>query len=304
MYTISKHLNIWTTTIFGIAGLLFLVSACKDQAVSKIATTTEQYKLVWADEFNYEGLPDPTKWSYDVGDACDLPCGCGWGNNELQYYTKDRLENARVKDGKLSIELRKEKMETREYSSARLVSKGKGDWTYGRFEIRARIDRTLGSWAAMWMLPTNSEYGNWPNSGEIDIMENVGWGPDTILSTTHTLAYNHMIGTHKLGQVTLNDIHTEFHDYILEWEPHEYRIYVDDRLVFKYENEHTGFEAWPFDKDFHLIMNIAFGGNLGGKEGIDPTKLPCIMDVDYVRVYERINSDDVLTLKKTQHENN
>jgi len=298
MYIKFNLLNISTKALLSLASLLVFFSSCTDQPIAESNIDGEEYKLVWSDEFNYEGLPDPSKWGYDVGDACDLPCGCGWGNQELQYYTKDRLENARVKDGKLSIELRKEKMETREYSSARLVSKGKGDWTYGRFEIRARIDRSLGTWAAIWMMPTNSEYGGWPNSGEIDIMENVGWGPDTIISTTHTKAYNHMIGTHKLGSLTVNDIHTAFHDYVLEWDPNEYRIYVDETLVFKYENEHQGFESWPFDKDFHLIMNIAYGGNLGGKEGIEPSALPCVMDVDYVRVYEKIKSVDALTLKK------
>ncbi len=273
------------------------LSACKNQESSKLSVETmSTYELVWADEFNYDGLPDPSKWTYDVGDACDLPCGCGWGNKELQYYTKDRLENARVENGHLTIELRKEKMESRDFSSARLVTKNKGDWKYGRFEIRARIERSLGTWAAIWMLPTDNKYGNWPKSGEIDIMENVGWGPDTIFATAHTGAYNHMKGTHKSGRLTVNDAHEVFHNYVLEWEEDGYQVYVDDQLVFNFENEGTGSEAWPFDKEFHLIMNIAFGGSLGGKEGIIPENLPCKMEVDYIRVFQK--STQAIGMKK------
>jgi len=275
-----KLITIITLALFAI------LTACKDRKIST-PTAPDGYQLVWADEFNYEGLPDPTKWSYDVGDACELPCGCGWGNNELQYYTPDRLENARVNSGKLTIELHKEQMESRDFSSARLVTKNKGDWKYGRFEIRARIERSLGTWAAIWMLPTHNQYGGWPDSGEIDIMENVGWGPDTILATAHTGAYNHMIGTHKLGSLTVNDAHTAFHNYILDWDENRYQVYVDEDMVFEFKNEGTGFKAWPFDQDFHLILNIAFGGNLGGKEGINPKELPCKMEVDYIRVYQK-----------------
>jgi len=247
--------------------------------------------LVWADEFNYTGLPDPEKWGYDVGDACELPCGCGWGNQELQYYTKDRLENARVEDGHLTIELLKEKMETRDYSSARLVTKNKGDWKYGRFEFRARIERSLGSWAAIWMLPTDNEYGGWPNSGEIDIMEYVGWNQDSILATAHTGAYNHMIGTHKGSSLKITDAHKTFHNYVLEWDEDSYEVFIDNDLVFSFENEGTGSMAWPFDKDFHLIFNIAFGGNLGGRKGIDPNFKSSKMEIDYVRVFQKKNME-------------
>lgn len=264
--------------------ILFL--AQKDWGSPIPETVTKKYELVWSDEFNYTGLPDPQKWGYDVGDACDLPCGCGWGNQELQYYTKNRLENARVENGNLTLELRKEKFKTREYSSARLVSKNKGDWKYGRFEIRARVDRSLGTWAALWMLPTHNEYGGWPNSGEIDIMEYVGWKQDSILATAHTGAYNHMIGTHKGSALAIADAHTKFHNYILEWDENAYEVSIDNELVFRFKNEGTGHQAWPFDKEFHLIMNIAFGGNLGGKEGISPDLKSCKMDIDYVRVYQ------------------
>ncbi len=271
--------------------LLSLIS-CEDTETTKqeeLVIQTNEYQLIWSDEFDYEGLPDSTKWTYDVGDACDLPCGCGWGNNELQYYTKGRLENSRVKNGQLTIELRKEEMKNRAYTSARLVTKNKGDWKYGRFEVRARIERSLGTWAAIWMLPTDNEYGTWPYSGEIDIMENVGWAPDTILVTAHTGAYNPMIGTQQSSSLTVTDIHTAFHDYILEWDEQEYNVYVDNDLVFNFKNEDNDHMTWPFDKNFHLILNMAFGGNLGGKEGLSPEKLPCKMEIDYVRVYSKNN---------------
>ena len=123
--------------LYAFSALLFFSEGCSTAGISTSKETQKFKKLVWSDEFDYEGLPDPAKWSYDVGDACDLPAGCGWGNNELQYYTKEEMKNARVEDGLLTIELHKEKIGNSNYSSARLVSKGKGDWKFGRIEIRA-----------------------------------------------------------------------------------------------------------------------------------------------------------------------
>lgn len=137
-------------------------------------------QLVWSDEFDYEGLPDPTKWNYDVG-------GWGWGNNELQYYTRDSLGNARVENGLLTIELKQQSIEDRKYSSARLVTKGKGDWIYGRIDVSAKLPRGLGTWPAIWMLGSTTPL-KWPDDGEIDIMEHVGFNPGFIHATTHTKA--------------------------------------------------------------------------------------------------------------------
>lgn len=245
------------------------------------------WELVWSDEFDKEGLPDPSKWSYDVGDACDLPAGCGWGNQELQYYTEKRAKNARVEDGKLIIEVHQETFDSSRYTSARLVSKGKGDWKYGRFVTRAKLAQGKGVWSAIWMLSTDDKHKGWPHSGEIDIMENVGFDPDSIIGTAHTLKYHSLIGTHKNGGIKIPGVQNEFHDYILEWEEDEYRVYVDDNLIFTFENEKTGFEAWPFDERFHLILNVAYGGLWGGREGISPELLPARMEIDYVRVYQR-----------------
>src|SRR3546814_595495 len=145
----------------------------------------------WADEFDYEGLPDDDKWGYDVGSQN------GWGNNELQFYTEKRPENARVADGVLTITAIKEDHEDMAYTSARLVSRGKADFLYGRFEVRAKVPQGVGTWPAAWMLPTDWKYGGWPASGEIDILEHVGYDQDVVHISVHTEAYNHVIGTQK-----------------------------------------------------------------------------------------------------------
>jgi beta-glucanase (GH16 family) len=240
--------------------------------------------LVWSDEFDYNGLPDSTKWSYDVG-------GHGWGNEELQYYTDKRLENARVENGKLIIEARKENYEGNDYTSARLVTRNNGDWTYGRIEIRARLPQGKGTWPALWMLPTKWIYGSgdWPDVGEIDIMEHVGHKEGEIHGTIHTHDFNHMDGTQKSGQTFVGDAVSAFHVYAIEWTKEEIRWYVDGSKFFTYENNGDGWSAWPFDHPFHLIMNIAVGGTWGGAEGVDDTIFPQKLEVDYVRVYQTKN---------------
>ncbi len=239
-----------------------------------------QYKLVWADEFETVGLPDTTKWSYDIG-------GHGWGNNEAQFYTQSRKENARVENGKLIIEARKEKWEGKKFTSARLVSKNKGDWKYGRFEIRAKLPQGRGVWPAIWMLPTVWDLGGkgWPDNGEIDIMEYVGYAKDTIHGTIHCKDYNHVIGTQKGKNIQIQGVENDFHNYILEWTDSKIEIFVDDKKYFEFAKE-EGWEKWPFFKEFHLILNIAVGGNWGGKYGIDETGYPKRMEIDYVRVYQ------------------
>jgi len=238
--------------------------------------------LVWEDNFDYTGLPDSSKWSYDVG-------GHGWGNNELQYYTENREENARVKDGKLIIESRKEAYSGNGYTSARLVSRDKGDWTYGRIEARAILPKGTGTWPAIWMLPTEWKYGDggWPDVGEIDIMEHVGYEEGIIHGTIHTHDFNHMNGTDKGGQITIPDAVDAFHVYAIEWTEDKIEWYVDDEKYFTYENNGDGWSAWPFDHPFHLILNIAVGGDWGGAEGVDETIFPQKMEIDYVRVYKK-----------------
>jgi len=239
-------------------------------------------KLVWSDEFSTDGLPDSTKWSYDTkGNAT------GWGNNEAQYYTSARLKNSEVKDGFLNINAIKEDFQGFKYTSARLVTRTKGDWLYGRIEIKAKLPDGRGMWPAIWMLPTDWVYGSWPASGEIDIMENVGYDPNVIVASAHTASYNHVIGTQKNNKMTVADCYSNFHVYALEWEAFEYRVYVDEKLYFTFKNEGTGYKVWPFDKRFHLLLNVAVGGNWGGSKGIDDTIFPRSMVVDYVRVYQK-----------------
>ena len=235
--------------------------------------------LVWSDEFNTNGLPDTTRWSYNVG-------GTGWGNNELQFYTANRIENARVQNGHLVIEARKEDMQNRKYTSSRMVSKNKGDWKYGRLEVKARIPRGRGIWPAIWMLPTRSAYGGWPKSGEIDIMEFVGYMPDSLFGSVHTGLYNHTIGTQRTKGVKYKDLATAFHVYAIEWTEDMIAFFIDDKKYYEFKNERTGTGAWPFDQEFHIILNIAVGGNWGGKYGVDDSIFPQTMEIDYVRVYQ------------------
>ncbi|HLP95151.1 MAG TPA: glycoside hydrolase family 16 protein [Saprospiraceae bacterium] len=270
-------------TYFGWMFALFLVVLQLGCAGSKYGSGTFR-KLVWSDEFNYQGLPDSTRWGYDLGDGC--PKICGWGNNELEYYTVRRSENARVDKGHLIIEARKENMGNRKYTSARMVTKNKGDWRYGRMEVRAKLPKGVGIWPAIWMLPTDWAYGGWPRSGEIDIMEFVGYQPDTVYGTVHTEFFNGMKGTQKSVGTPIDDLSAAFHVYALEWHADRLDFYVDNRKFNTFRNQGQGIDAWPFDQKFHLILNIAVGGDWGGKMGVDDSIFPQQMLVDYVRVYQ------------------
>ncbi len=239
---------------------------------------SQEYALVWFDEFNVEGFPDTTRWSYDVG-------GHGWGNNELQYYTTQDIDNVRVENGSLIIEARKEKFENSEFTSARLVTKKKGDWLYGKIEVKAKLPAGRGTWPAIWMLSTDWEYGGWPESGEIDIMEHVGYNMNVVQCAVHTKAYNHTKDTQKGAEKKLDNVVDEFHTYSIEWESSEIRFFIDGEKYFSFTKEDS-WEKWPFDKRFHLVMNIAVGGNWGGKNGVDESIWPQKMIVDYVRVYQ------------------
>lgn len=236
-------------------------------------------KLVWSDEFNYNGLPDNSKWGYDVG-------GSGWGNNEAQYYTQADTNNAFVKNGVLSIVARKQKIENKAFSSARLVTRGKADWAYGRVEIRAKLPKGRGTWPAGWMLGSNIEKAGWPLCGEIDIMEHVGYDPDTIVGSVHTTTYNHVKGTQKTKRIGIKNPYTEFHTYSIEWNTDKMTFFLDDKSYLTVTNDHKTDKEWPFDKPQYLLLNLAIGGNWGGTKGIDDTIFPATLEVDYVRVYQ------------------
>ncbi len=240
------------------------------------------YKLVWNDEFDYSGLPDSSKWNYDtIGNSW------GWGNNELQFYTFRRAENAYVSDGTLKIQAIKEDYKGFNYTSSRLTTKSKGDWLYGLIEVRAKLPNGRGLWPAIWMLSTDWEYGGWPESGEIDIMENVGHNPNVVFSTIHTANFNHQINTQKGSEMEVNDNREAFHSYTIEWGKEKIDAFVDDSLYFTFNKVSDNPNDWPFNKRFHLLLNVAVGGNLGGKKGVDDEIFPRTMEIDYVRVFKK-----------------
>lgn len=270
-----------------LANSLFF-AACKNEDPAKITEpeiavqdtlySIPGWKLVWNDEFN-GNVVDSNKWSYEVN-------GSGGGNNELQYYT-DRYQNSYVDSGALTIIARKENYSGKQYTSARMRTNFKGDWTYGHFEIRAKLPSGKGTWPAIWMLPTDWVYGGWPASGEIDIMEHVGYDQNVIHGSTHCQKYYFKIGTQKSGTVKIVNASTEFHVYAIDWYADHIDFFVDGVKYFSSWNDNSGWQGWPFDKRFHFIFNIAVGGDWGGAQGIDNSIFPQKMVVDYVRVYEK-----------------
>ncbi len=248
--------------------------------VAPVFAAPAGYTLVWNDEFDVDGLPDPAKWDYDTDRN-----QAGWYNSELQYYARDRLENTRVSGGRLVITARQESLSTRadwggqRYSSARLVTRGKASWTYGFIEIRAKLPCGVGTWPALWTLGTR---GTWPSDGEIDILEQVGSNPTRIFGTIHTLQSGGT-GTGAATQVT--DACSQFHNYQLTWTPGEISIGVDGVVYYRGLNPGTGYSAWPFDFPQYLLLNIAIGGTLGGP--VNDAIFPVTMEIEHVRVFQR-----------------
>lgn len=251
-------------------------------------TFAQDWTLVWSDEFDYTGVPDSTKWSFDVeGNAWD------WGNKELQNYTPAEKRNAWVEQGHLIIEARKEKWsypgdgQERNFTSARLRTIHKGDWRYCKVEVKAKLPGGRGTWPAIWMLPTDNAYGIWPKSGELDIMEHVGYDPGRVHFCVHTEAYNHMHGTQQGANKVLNNPLQNFFIYSMEWQEDRAEFYANSEKIFTFANAGAGYTKWPFDKRFHLLLNIAVGGSWGGQQGVDTTIFPVRMHIDYVRVYQK-----------------
>ncbi|NOU73758.1 carbohydrate-binding protein [Paenibacillus sp. LMG 31458] len=240
--------------------------------------STGNWRLVWSDEFDGASgaAPDPAKWGYDIG-------GSGWGNNEKQYYTNSTKNAYLDGSGHLVIKAIKENTNGMPYSSTRLVSNKKGDWTYGRFEVRAKLPAGKGLWPAIWMLPTDWEYGAWPVSGEIDIMEQRGSDPLKVHGTIHFGNPWKYIGS----SYTLPD--DGYHVYAVEWEPDEIRWYVDGNLHQTRKSSEWyssgGGSPAPFNKRFHFLLNVAVGGNFDGDPD-NTTVFPQTMLVDYVRAYD------------------
>mmetsp|Transcript_22265 Transcript_22265/g.41013 ORF Transcript_22265/g.41013 Transcript_22265/m.41013 type:complete len:635 (+) Transcript_22265:66-1970(+) len=245
--------------------------------------------LVWSDEFDYTGPPDASKWDCDSG-------GTGWGNNELQFYTdrqawetqEEHQKNAWVSNGMLRIVARRQEHGGRQFTSARLVSRGHGEWLHGRVEAKMRLPTARGSWPAFWMLPTVFAYGPWPDSGEIDIMEHVGHDPGVVHGTVHTGAFNHMKST-QVGKSVRVDV-ADWHTYAVTWTSTKIEWFIDGARYHSFEKAaNGGTDKWPFDRNFFILLNVAVGGSWGGQKGIDEVAFDLkeqSMDVAWVRVYK------------------
>lgn len=251
-----------------------------------------EWQLVWQDEFAVDGAVDSSKWSHELWAP-------GRVNNEWQRYTA-RSENARVENGKLVIEARKDNYLGDAYSSARIHSAGKGDLHYGRIEVSAKLPNGLGTWPAIWMMPSDvftyattcdastgwdDDCDAWPNSGEIDIMEHVGYDTGKVHATVHNLAGYWVNGQQRQATVYQPDVDDGFHTYAIEWTPERIDMFIDSALYYSYVNQHTGWQQWPYDQPFHVILNLAVGGDWGGAAGVDANIWPQRLEVDYVRMY-------------------
>lgn len=235
-------------------------------------TVTISSRLVWSDEFNTTGAPNSSFWTMETGNG-----ESGWGNNELQYYT-NRSENVFVSDGTLKINLKKESYEGFGYTSARMITKGKYSFKYGKIEFRAKLPIGKGTWPALWMLGSNIDTVPWPACGEIDVMEHVGNQQNIIHGTLHSPPF--FGGNAQTKSVTIPDVSTAFHLYSMEWNASEIKFAVDGNVFYTVPNS----ASTPFNNNFFIIMNVAMGGNFGGT--VDPAFVASTMEVDYVRVYQ------------------
>jgi beta-glucanase (GH16 family) len=265
----------------------FVPESSSTQTLKKTKTSNANYKLVWSDEFDKEGLPNEKKWNYEVG-------GDGWGNNEKQFYMDKSLENSYVKGGKLHIVALKKKQENCSYTSARLTTYQRFSLQYGKVEVMAKIPAGKGNWPAIWMLPVSVQarginHEGWPLCGEVDIMEHVGKNQDQIHVSLHSELYNHLKGTQVTHFEKIKNATTEFHKYGIEWSEKFINFYIDDKLFYEAQKGADGHatnnEGWPFDKPYYLILNLAIGGNWGAD--IDDSIFPNDFVIDYVRIYKK-----------------
>jgi beta-glucanase (GH16 family) len=279
---------------------VLVISSCATDDTQTVATFTE---IVWQDEFDTEGAPNPANWGYDIGDGSDTPAGPGWGNNELQYYT-DRTENVSVQNGLLLVTAQKEQFEGSSYTSAKLLTRGKFEQTYGRFEARIRVPEGSGLWPAFWLLGADCEQVAWPLCGEIDIMEYRQQEPTSVSGSVHGPGYSGI--TIPQGQVTKSyDLGNDrfdagFHIFGIEWGPNYINYYVDDVLynqitpadleITPEDPDNPGaLGEWVYNKPFYIIINLAVGGNFPQAPDADEV-FPKSMLVDYVRVYKNSNN--------------
>lgn len=294
-----KNCNIYSILYAGL--LLFMITACNGDADKQLAPNVETDKLapvniaylnsdgwemIWNDEFNSAGRPSE-KWRHDIW----VP---GHVNNELQHYTSN-LDNSSVSNGVLKIKaaaVYNRFTKKNDYYSARLNSTQ--SWAYGRFEARMLLPGGWGTWPAFWMLADNIHQVNWPECGEIDIMEEVGFNQNEIHSTLHSKCCNWMNPSRqRTKSIRVSDPTTNWHVYALEWHEDRIDFFVDNQKYHTVYNDRSGNDSWPFNKKFHIILNLAVGGNWGGLEGVDPNIWPRTLQVDYVRVYQKSKKPQV-----------
>ena len=237
-------------------------------------------RLVFSDEFDTDGAPDPSKWNFETGYI---------RNGEMQYYTPG--QNAVCEGGVLVIEARNDSAlingEVCPVTSASLTTKDRASWKYGYVEVRAKLPSSLGTWPAIWMMPQENNYGKWPRSGEIDIMEHVGYNPENVHFSAHTERFNHMRGTQRTHVIHAPEAVGVFHTYALKWTPDRLTWFYDGKEQYAIDREaDSDWTTWPFDIDYYLILNLAFGGGWGGSEGVDLSTLPQRYEIDYVRVFQ------------------
>lgn len=284
-----KYINIKTVTTsimnsVCIIAILALTS-CDTDETQKVAEFTN---LIMADEFNDEGAPDPTKWTYDIGNGTAQGLPAGWGNNELQYYT-DRPENITVQNGVLVITANEESFGGANYTSGRLISQGLFEQQYGRFEARIRLPYGKGIWPAFWLLGNDCDENAWPQCGEIDVMEYLGDAPTVVFGSVHGPQFSGGESISKQYELENDRFDTGFHIFGIEWGPDYINHYVDGDLYQSItpetvSNETDGAGEWVFNRPFYIILNIAVGGNLPGSPNSE-TEFPQRMIVDYVRVF-------------------
>lgn len=234
-------------------------------------------KLVFKSDFSKDGKPNPSEFTHQIG-------AHKWGNREEQYYT-DSLDNCFVKNGKLHIIAKKESINDTKYTSARLTTQDKHHWTYGKFEITAKLPKGKGSWPAIWMLPDTIRQYGWPKCGEIDIMEHVGKDQDMVHFSLHSQLFNHIKKTQMTKFLKFDSVSDTFHKYGMIWDEKHLAFYVDDVLTASFEKKAGfGFDEWPFDQPYHLILNIAVGGTWGGE--VDESMLPFEMIISKIEVFQ------------------
>ena len=239
----------------------------------------EGYKLVWNDEFNEGSELNSTDWRHEVQ-------GPGWVNHELQTYVNGKSPSGRrvteIDEGVLRINCFKE---NNKIYSGRVYAKPSQGWKYGYIEASIRLPKGRGTWPAFWMMPVN--FRSWPADGEIDIMEEVGYHPNYVSSSLHANAHVHSNGTQVTKEVYCPGAEGEFHTYAIEWTPDYITTFVDGKQLLHYDNRGLGRDDWPYDAPFYVILNLAWGGDWGGAQGVDESKLPVSMEVDYVRVLQK-----------------